>query len=194
MNPGGSVKDRAALYIIRDAEERDLITKGFFFFIVLVFSRPRRFFSNRVSLFIRWYGCRRHRRQHWHWFSTHLQSKRFAFVCSQSRRRFAVARGRLFLSPNGDFDFNLSQARGYSCVIFMPDTQSKEKIDLLRNLVRTVCRGIKRRPSRQFHRCFCCQGADVRPVPAVPYDNPQNYNHQAKRYAESLFENWCGSF
>lgn len=41
--------------------------------------------------------------------------------------------------------------------------QSQEKIDLLRML-----------------------GADVRPVPAVAYDNPQNYNHQAKRYAESL--------
>ena len=29
-------------------------------------------------------------------------------------------------------------------------------------------------------------GADVRPVPAVPFDNPQNYNHQAARYAASL--------
>jgi cysteine synthase len=42
----------------------------------------------------------------------------------------------------------------------MPDTQSQEKIDLLRML-----------------------GADVRPVPAVPYENPQNYNHQARDYA-----------
>lgn len=45
----------------------------------------------------------------------------------------------------------------------MPDTQSQEKVDLLRVL-----------------------GADVRPVPAVPFDNPDNYNHQAKRYAETL--------
>ena len=29
-------------------------------------------------------------------------------------------------------------------------------------------------------------GADVRPVPAVAYENPLNYNHQAKEYAESL--------
>jgi cysteine synthase A len=29
-------------------------------------------------------------------------------------------------------------------------------------------------------------GADVRPVPAVAYDNPQNYNHQARDYAQSL--------
>lgn len=42
----------------------------------------------------------------------------------------------------------------------MPDTQSQEKIDLLRVL-----------------------GADVRPVPAVPYENPRNYNHQARDYA-----------
>jgi cysteine synthase len=29
-------------------------------------------------------------------------------------------------------------------------------------------------------------GADVRPVPAVAYENPKNYNHQAKEFAESL--------
>ena len=29
-------------------------------------------------------------------------------------------------------------------------------------------------------------GADVRPVPAVAYENPLNYNHQAKEHAESL--------
>jgi cysteine synthase len=44
----------------------------------------------------------------------------------------------------------------------MPDTQSQEKIDLLRVL-----------------------GADVRPVPAVPYDNPRNYNHQGRDYARA---------
>lgn len=45
----------------------------------------------------------------------------------------------------------------------MPNTQSQGKIDLLRLL-----------------------GADVRPVPAVAFDNPENYNHQARRHAESL--------
>ncbi|KAF8622371.1 hypothetical protein AX15_007100 [Amanita polypyramis BW_CC] len=45
----------------------------------------------------------------------------------------------------------------------MPNTQSQEKIDLLRML-----------------------GADVRPVPAVPYDDPKNYNHQARDFAVSL--------
>lgn len=29
-------------------------------------------------------------------------------------------------------------------------------------------------------------GADVRPVPAVAFENPKNYNHQAREYAESL--------
>lgn len=41
------------------------------------------------------------------------------------------------------------------------NTQSQEKIDLLRML-----------------------GAEVYPVPAVAYENPENYNHQAKRHAE----------
>ena len=44
----------------------------------------------------------------------------------------------------------------------MPNTQSQGKIDLLRLL-----------------------GATVYPVPAVPYDNPDNYNHQAMRHAEN---------
>ena len=29
-------------------------------------------------------------------------------------------------------------------------------------------------------------GADVRPVPAVAFENPKNYNHQAREYAEGL--------
>jgi len=29
-------------------------------------------------------------------------------------------------------------------------------------------------------------GADVRPVPTVPYENPKNYNHQARDYALTL--------
>lgn len=45
----------------------------------------------------------------------------------------------------------------------MPNTQSQGKIDLLRLL-----------------------GAKVYPVPAVAFENPENYNHQAKRHAESM--------
>jgi len=58
---------------------------------------------------------------------------------------------------------HVCRAKGYNCVIYMPDTQSQEKIDLLKML-----------------------GADVRPVPAVPYDNPKNYNHQARDFAKTL--------
>lgn len=38
-------------------------------------------------------------------------------------------------------------------------------------------------------------GAEVHPVPAVAFDNPQNYNHQARRHAEEL-ENavWTNQF
>lgn len=38
-------------------------------------------------------------------------------------------------------------------------------------------------------------GAEVREIPAVPWDNPDNYNHQAARYADSL-ENavWTNQF
>jgi cysteine synthase len=54
----------------------------------------------------------------------------------------------------------------------MPNTQSQGKIDLLRLL-----------------------GAEVYPVPAVAFENPQNYNHQAKRHAENM-ENavWTNQF
>lgn len=54
----------------------------------------------------------------------------------------------------------------------MPNTQSQGKIDLLRLL-----------------------GAEVYPVPAVAFENPENYNHQAKRHAERL-ENavWTNQF
>nr|XP_039254732.1 cysteine synthase 1-like [Styela clava] len=102
MNPGGSVKDRAALFLIKDAQEKGNIKKG----------------------------------------------------------------GTVVEGTAGNTGIGLAHicnALGYKCVIYMPDTQSKEKIELLLAL-----------------------GADVRPVPAVPFNNPDNYNHQAKRYADSL--------
>jgi len=33
---------------------------------------------------------------------------------------------------------------------------------------------------------FIPKGAEVYPVPAVPFEDPANYNHQAKRHAENL--------
>ncbi|EJU04185.1 pyridoxal phosphate-dependent enzyme beta subunit [Dacryopinax primogenitus] len=101
QNPGGSVKDRAALGIILDAEKRGLLKPG----------------------------------------------------------------GTVVEGTAGNTGIGLAhvcRARGYKCVIYMPNTQSQEKIDLLRML-----------------------GAEVYPVPAVAYENPQNYNHQAKRHAEN---------
>ncbi|KAF5101674.1 hypothetical protein D0Z00_000748 [Geotrichum galactomycetum] len=111
MNPGGSVKDRAALFIIEDAERKGLIKPG----------------------------------------------------------------GTIVEGTAGNTGIGLAhvcRARGYKCVIYMPDTQSQGKINHLRFL-----------------------GAEVHPVPAVAFDNPMNYNHQAKRHAESL-ENavWTNQF
>jgi cysteine synthase A len=58
---------------------------------------------------------------------------------------------------------HVCNARSYGCIIYMPDTQSQEKIDLLRTL-----------------------GAEVRLIPAVPYADPMNYQKQAGRFAASL--------
>ncbi|KYQ90718.1 cysteine synthase [Tieghemostelium lacteum] len=102
MNVGGSVKDRAALYIIRKAEEEGKLKPG----------------------------------------------------------------GTIVEGTAGNTGIgmaHIANALGYKCVIYMPNTQSAEKVNLLRSL-----------------------GAQVKLVPAVPFEDPQNYNHQAKREAESL--------
>jgi len=57
----------------------------------------------------------------------------------------------------------LGASRGYRSIIFMPATQSREKIDALR-----------------------VTGAQVRLVPAVPYANREHYAHQARRLAEAM--------
>ncbi|EEP79134.1 cysteine synthase [Uncinocarpus reesii 1704] len=111
QNPGGSVKDRAALYVVKDAEERGLLRPG----------------------------------------------------------------GTVVEGTAGNTGIGLAhvcRSKGYKLVIYMPNTQSQGKIDLLRLL-----------------------GAEVYPVPAVAFENPQNYNHQARRHAESL-ENavWTNQF
>lgn len=102
QNPGGSVKDRAALYVIQDAEARGLLRPG----------------------------------------------------------------GTVVEGTAGNTGIGLAhvcRSKGYKLVIYMPNTQSQGKIDLLRLL-----------------------GAEVFPVLAVAFDNPQNYNHQAKRHAEKV--------
>ncbi|RDK03428.1 cysteine synthase A [Paraburkholderia lacunae] len=111
LNPGGSVKDRAALYIIQDAERRGVLKAG----------------------------------------------------------------GTVVEGTAGNTGIGLAHicaARGYRCVIVIPETQSQEKMDLLRVL-----------------------GAQVRPVPAVPYKDPNNYQKIAGRLAEEI-ENaiWANQF
>ncbi|MGK7956860.1 MAG: cysteine synthase A [Crocosphaera sp.] len=102
LNPGGSVKDRAALYIIKDAEEKGLLKPG----------------------------------------------------------------GTVVEGTAGNTGIGLAHicnAKGYKCLIIIPETQSQEKIDLLRTL-----------------------GAEVRTVPAVPYKDPNNYVKVSGRLAEEL--------
>jgi cysteine synthase len=57
----------------------------------------------------------------------------------------------------------VANARGYRTVIVIPDTQSQEKKDTLRLL-----------------------GAELVEVPAVPYSNPNNYQHVGRRLADQL--------
>lgn len=111
LNPGGSVKDRAALYIIQDAEKKGLLKPG----------------------------------------------------------------GTVVEGTAGNTGIGLAHicnAKGYKCLIIIPDTQSQEKIDLLRTL-----------------------GAEVRTVPAVPYKDPNNYVKLSGRVAQEM-ENaiWANQF
>lgn len=111
LNPGGSVKDRAALYIIQEAEAQGLLKPG----------------------------------------------------------------GTVVEGTAGNTGIGLAHicnAKGYKCLIIIPDTQSQEKIDLLRTL-----------------------GAEVRTVPAVPYRDPNNYVRLSGRIASEM-ENaiWANQF
>jgi cysteine synthase A len=57
----------------------------------------------------------------------------------------------------------VANARGYRTLIVIPETQSQEKKDMLR-----LC------------------GAELLEVPALPYSNPNNYQHIARRLADEL--------
>jgi len=111
LNPGGSVKDRAALYIIEQAEKAGTLKPG----------------------------------------------------------------GTVVEGTAGNTGIGLAHicnAKGYKCVIIIPETQSEEKISLLRTL-----------------------GADVRTVPAVPYKDENNYVKLSGRLAAET-ENaiWANQF
>ena len=57
----------------------------------------------------------------------------------------------------------VASARGYRTLIVIPETQSQEKKDMLR-----LC------------------GAELVEVPALPYSNPNNYQHVGRRLADQL--------
>src|SRR5215813_9074658 len=60
----------------------------------------------------------------------------------------------------------VASARGYRTMILIPKTQSQEKKDFLK-----LC------------------GAELIEVPALPYSNPNNYQHVGRRLAEQLRKN-----
>jgi cysteine synthase A len=102
LNPGGSVKDRAALWMIRAAEADGSLKPG----------------------------------------------------------------GTVVEGTAGNTGIGLAHicnVRRYGCIIYMPDNQSQEKVDILRTL-----------------------GAEVRVVKTVPYKDPMNYQKQAGRFAAEL--------
>jgi cysteine synthase A len=104
LNPGASVKDRAALYMVLDAEESGALEPG-------------------------------------------------ATIVEGTAGNTGIG---LALVAN---------ARGYQCLIVIPETQSREKKDMLR-----LC------------------GAELREVPAAPFKDPGNYVRVAERLAEELGE------
>ncbi|MFP6814633.1 MAG: cysteine synthase A [Pseudomonadales bacterium] len=111
LNPGGSIKDRAALWMIREHEKSGALRPG-----------------------------------------------------------GVVVEGTA--GNTGIGLMHVCNARGYSCVIYMPDTQSPEKVELLKTL-----------------------GAEVREVPALPYKDEMNYQKQAGRFAQTLSNGvWANQF
>jgi len=85
----------------------------------------------------------------------------------QAEKRGEIKPGGLVVeSTAGNTGIGLAlvaNARGYRTLIVIPETQSQEKKDMLR-----LC------------------GAELVEVPAVPYSNPNNYQHVGRRLAESL--------
>jgi cysteine synthase A len=85
----------------------------------------------------------------------------------EAEARGEIKRGGLVVeSTAGNTGIGLAlvaNARGYRTLIVIPETQSQEKKDMLR-----LC------------------GAELVEVPAVPYSNPNNYQHIGRRLADDL--------
>jgi cysteine synthase len=89
-----------------------------------------------------------------------------AIVAAAERRGQLAPRGTVVEGTAGNTGIGLAHvcnARGYRCVIVMPDNQSPEKYRLLETL-----------------------GAEVHKVPTVPYSNPNQYQKVAQRLAAML--------
>ena len=109
LNPGGSIKDRAALSIINDAEANNKIKKD----------------------------------------------------------------GYIIEGTAGNTGIGLTliaNSKGYNSIIVMPETQTKEKIDLLKSM-----------------------GADLRLVPAKPYKDPDNYVKFSERLSKEILKKTNGN-
>jgi cysteine synthase len=89
-----------------------------------------------------------------------------AIVAAAERRGELLPAGTVVEGTAGNTGIGLAHvcnARGYRCIIVMPDNQSPEKYQLLEML-----------------------GAEVHKVPVVPYSNPNQYQKVAQRLAASL--------
>jgi cysteine synthase len=89
-----------------------------------------------------------------------------AIIAAAERRGELPPGGTVVEGTAGNTGIGLAHvcnARGYRCVIVMPDNQSPEKYRLLETL-----------------------GAEVHKVPVVPYSNPNQYQKVAQRLAASL--------
>jgi cysteine synthase A len=88
-------------------------------------------------------------------------------IILEGEKRGDIKRGGLVVEGTaGNTGIGLAlvaNARGYRTLIVIPNTQSQEKKDMLR-----LC------------------GAELVEVPALPYSNPDNYQHIARRLAEKL--------
>jgi cysteine synthase A len=89
-----------------------------------------------------------------------------AIIAAAERRGQLPPRGTVVEGTAGNTGIGLAHvcnARGYRCIIVMPDNQAPEKYRILEML-----------------------GAEVHKVPTVPYSNPNQYQKVAQRLAASL--------
>src|SRR3979411_1688862 len=98
-----------------------------------------------------------------------------AIVLEAERRGELSPGGTVVEGTAGNTGIGLAHvcnARGYRCVIVMPDNQAAEKYQIIEAL-----------------------GAQLRKVPAVPYSNPNQYQKVAGRLAEELPDAiWANQF